>query len=328
MMDLHKELSKPVNQIGVLLGTLAIFLVLNAALGPNDFVALLLGVLIAAEILFFVGLEVREGASKHGWKHEVLDTLLAFGVAIALWFGASFLLSTSAPLSAVASCSMLPDLQRGDFVVVQGAEVQAYDIQMTREELDSLISRAEIHFQDKVAILNGSIIPYCSISTEELCRAFRQSPEKFVEKKGALEYRYASCSKETVNGTVSEPCLVSVSYDGKQYPANFSHDIIVYGLKPSDFYYYAIRGDIVHRAMFRIDVDGEYYYLTRGDNNPILDVQAFDYGLGLTNSPVPEKNVRGKVIARVPFLGYFKLFLFGHLKEDQQCRTQLEFPHG
>ena len=37
--------------------------------------------------------------------------------------------------------------------------------------------------------------------------------------------------------------------------------------------------------------------------------------------------LRGKVIGRIPILGYFKLFIQGYFQEDSQCRTQLEFTH-
>ena len=86
-------------------------------------------------------------------------------------------------------------------------------------------------------------------------------------------------------------------------------------------------GDIVHRTMFEINADGKVYYLTRGDNNPILDLQVYDYSRDLGNSPVPSGNSRGKVILRVPYLGYFKLFISGYLQEDSQCKTQLKFSH-
>ena len=80
--------------------------------------------------------------------------------------------------------------------------------------------------------------------------------------------------------------------------------------------------------MFRISADGRYYYVTRGDNNPVLDIQVYDYGTGLTNHPAPDGNARGKVVMRVPLLGYFKLFISGFLQEDSQCRTQLQFDHA
>jgi len=86
-------------------------------------------------------------------------------------------------------------------------------------------------------------------------------------------------------------------------------------------------GDIVHRAVFRMSVNGQYYYLTKGDNNPILDAQVYDYPDSLGNVPIAQKNVKGRMLFRVPLLGYYKLVISGYFKEDPQCSTQLSYGH-
>lgn len=333
-MDL-KLPGKPPKEILILLGTLALFLITNALLRDNPslgFIPLLIAALIVVEIFYFVGQEVREGAHKYGWKHEVVDTLVALAVAVAVWYGASFLLNTSSPISGVVSCSMLPNLQRGDFVVVQGAAVKAYEIQMSQGELDSLSGRSVVSYYGANASdprnvsIDGSIFAYCLRSNDIVCAAFKRAPESVVETKGPFTYRYAACPLSMSNGNaLYEACLRSVTFHGREYLTNFSNDVIVYQPPQGDLYSYV--GDIVHRVMFKVDVEGKSYYLTRGDNNPVLDIQVFDYGNSLTNHPVPQENVRGKVIARIPFLGYFKLFISGYLTEDSQCRTQLTFEH-
>jgi hypothetical protein len=203
---------------------------------------------------------------------------------------------------------------------------------MTQAELDSLTSSpAIISYGGNSTSINGSLLPYCYMERQTgrvgaLCRAFFLSPESVIEKKGAFTYRYERCAITFSNGTAAGmPCLKSVTFRGTEYLANFSNDVVVYQPPSGDFY--ARIGDIVHRALFKLNVDGKTYYLTRGDNNPILDLQAYDYGTGLHNTPVPQENLRGKVIGRIPFLGYFKLFIQGYFSEDPQCRTQLEFSH-
>ncbi len=317
-------------QLAVLFGTLVLFL-LATFLFPSDtplgIVAPLLGFIIVIEIFVFVGLEVKGGAQKHGWKHEVVDTLIALAVAISIWYGASFILNTETPISGVVSCSMLPNLQRGDFVLVHGAPVAAYEIEMSEAELASLNDAAKISYGGNEATVPGSLVALCAASDNiDICNVFDENPEDFVERKGAFTYRYERCPLTFTNGTAGhQSCLRSVEFKGKEYLTNFSHDTIIY--QPSRNDYYALIGDIVHRAMFKIDVGGKDYYITRGDNNPLLDIQAYDYGLGLQNHPVPEEYVRGKVILRVPLLGYFKLFISGHFQESPQCRTQLEYNH-
>ncbi len=323
-----KNMKKMHLQAAVLLGTLFVFLISNFifADGPLNFIPPLIGAIIVVEIFVFVGMEVKAGAVKHGWKHEVLDTLVALVVAVAIWYGASFILNTETPISGVVSCSMLPNLQRGDFVLVHGSPIAAYEIEMTREELDSINDKAEITYGNKSATIKGSVFSYCVFNRHtDMCQAFVKSPDEFVEKKGPFTYSYDRCPMTYSNGSqASQPCVTSVSFKGKEYLANFSNDIMIFNPPQTD--YYSLIGDIVHRTMFKINVDGKYYYLTRGDNNPILDIQIYNYQNDLENKPVPEENVRGKVVLRIPILGYFKLFLSGYLQEDPQCRTQLEFP--
>ncbi len=324
-----EELRKTHIQLIVLFSTLALALISNALFGDPrsglNFLPVLFGLLVVLEIAYFVMAEVKEGAAKHGWKHEALDTVVALAIALAIWFGASFLLDTSTPVSAVVSCSMLPNLQRGDFVIVQGAPVRAHEISMTGAELAALNGPAAITYPGGEATISGSLFPYCVADRRPaVCGALINTPESVVEAKGPFTYRYERCSLAYSNGSLAHmPCLRSVEFHGTEYFTDFSNDVIVYQPRPEDAY--ASIGDIVHRAFFVIDANGSKYYLTRGDNNPLLDLQVYDYRYGAYNRPVPEDRVRGVVIGRVPILGYFKLFISGFLQEDPQCRTQLDF---
>ena len=137
-MDRKLDFKKMHLQLAVLFATLLLFLISNFLLGDTqlNFIPPLIGAAIVVEIFVFIGMEVKQGATKHGWKHEVVDTIIALMVAVAIWFGASFVLNTETPVSGVVSCSMLPNLQRGDFVIVQGAPISAYKLEMTQSELD------------------------------------------------------------------------------------------------------------------------------------------------------------------------------------------------
>lgn len=55
---------------------------------------------------------------------------------------------------------------------------------------------------------------------------------------------------------------------------------------------------IVHRAIRKTKTEDGWVYTTKGDNNSFPD-----------GVPVPEKNVIGKVINRIPIIGYFSLFI-------------------
>jgi signal peptidase len=69
-------------------------------------------------------------------------------------------------------------------------------------------------------------------------------------------------------------------------------DILVF-LKPgtSDEY-------IVHRAIEKSNLNGELYFVTKGDNNAVKD-----------SRPVQKSNVMGKVIGNIPIMGYFPMFI-------------------
>jgi len=54
---------------------------------------------------------------------------------------------------------------------------------------------------------------------------------------------------------------------------------------------------IVHRAIEKIQKDGKWYFLTKGDNNPYDDYRAFGW-------LVPEDYIIGKVIFVIPKVGY------------------------
>lgn len=327
--DIKALIAKP-PALAVLLCTLILFLIANLLLRDNaslNFVPMLIAALVVVELFAYVGLEVKEGAQKHGWKHEALDTLIALIVAVAAWYGASFILNTSSPVSAVVSCSMLPNLQRGDFVIVQGAPVRAYDIDMSAAELASLSGPATLFYNGTNVSIDGSLFAYCLSHNAGVCDALKRAPESVVEQKGAFTYRYEQCPISFSTGaSLYEPCVRTVTFHGRDYLTNLSNDVIVYQPPAGDVY--SSVGDIVHRVMFQISAGGKTYYLTRGDNNPILDIQVYDYGTGASNHPIPQSNTRGRVVARVPLLGYFKLFISGFLQEDSQCKTQLTFDHA
>ncbi len=65
---------------------------------------------------------------------------------------------------------------------------------------------------------------------------------------------------------------------------------------------------IIHRVIKVIVRDGEYYYVTKGDNNPIEDYFEF------TGPGVPYSRVVGKVfdingaVFKIPYLGYVSIW--------------------
>lgn len=325
-MDIREELKKN-SGLMLVLATLFVYVLAKMVLPGQPGLDLLAGMAIFLEMMLLVGMEVREGVKKHGWKNELVDTLIAVIVALAIWFGAQFLLNTSAPISAVVSCSMLNELQRGDFVIVQGSAISAPEIEMTADELESMVNGPfVVPYNSRNYTFDKPFDSYCHYHrSEEICNAYLAGEEEFTEYAGPVVYHYKVCDVRYIGTQITGKtrCLDYAEIKGQRVRmADKNSDIIVYSPRPTDLY--SVVGDIVHRAVARIRVGNETYYLSGGDNNPVLDSQTYDYYLGKGNFPPSGENVRGKVIARVPYLGYLKLFVFGFWKEDEQCGWVLE----
>jgi hypothetical protein len=297
-------------QLALILLTLLLFLITKSVI---------FALLIAIEIFGFVAFEVASGVKEHGWQKEIKETLTALLIALFLWFGAMLVFNTSSPISAVASCSMLPALERGDFVIVQGGEIDAYEINLTTLEFEELLGLANVDNKS----FSGSIYSYCMQSSDHVCKLFASNPTLFKEKRGPFVFHYSLCNITVQGQKTTEPCVTAVEFKEKLFMLNRSHDVIVYQPASNDIY--SLIGEIVHRAQFKINVNGDVYYLTKGDNNPVFDIQVFDYKNNMGNYPVPQQNVKGKVIARVPYLGYLKLFISGLFAEPAQCKTLLSY---
>ena len=292
--------------IVLVLGTLLLYILIKSLLPGKqyDWINLFFGAIIFFEIISLVILEIKHGVKTSGWKHEIIDTLIAIGIAIAIWFGAQAILGTSSPISGVVSCSMLPELERGDFVIVQGGEIEVSEVEITEAEL--------------YQITNG---PYVARS-----EGIEQSyPLPFHRYCLCNPRDETCCDVDYITGKMPERmrCVDYVEIKGKRfYMTDEANNVIVYNSRSTDLY--SRVGDIVHRSVARLKVDDKVYYLTGGDNNPALDNQVYECSTGIGNQPVLERNVKGKVIIRIPYLGYLKLFISGFWSEDEQCSWILE----
>lgn len=288
------------------------------------------GILVAFEFIGFVALEIYHGVRKNGIKHEITDVLKSLGIAIFIWLLISVLLRTAVPVSAVVSCSMLPNLQRGDFVIIHGAtiaELTAPEIIVSEEELRKIYNpETNVISPYRNFTVNGSIFSYCSANRffDRTCNSFYSEPEKFKEQRGLLTFTYSNCTRKTfgTNKLESVPCITSVSYNEKEYTTNISNSIIVYEANKGDLFSYT--GDIIHRVYLKIKTtENRSYVLTKGDNNNIFDVQFYNYNNGLANTPQSETNIKGTHIFAIPYIGYLKLFISGFVEEPIYCNSNL-----
>ena len=285
-------------------GALVLFFVLYLLSGFWFF-----GLLVGVSLLWAVLLEFFIGSSRHGVKNELKETAVALLIALAIWFGAGFLLHTSSPLNAIVSCSMLPHVQRGDMVVLSGDRISAPLVQV--QSLDGIGNVTVFEDGQQVAQVKGSLYSHCAQDpADSLCRQFISSPSSFSEVQGPLIFGYGTCEMVYPKSgqTAAGPCVAWLEVGGQKYYENLSNDVVVYA--PQGGEYYAEVGDIIHRAFIRLQTpDGSTYFLTKGDNNPVFDVQVYDEKGGLRNSPVPLSRFKGRVLLQIPYIGYLKLFI-------------------
>lgn len=270
----------------------------------------LFGLLIGIAIIWAVALEFVLGTKKHGVKNELKETAVALLVALGIWFGSGLLLQTSSPLNAIVSCSMLPHVQRGDMVVLRGDRIEAPTAQV--ESLAG-IEKADIYYEGGLlSSVRGSLYSFCAQNpAAEICSKFVSEPAKFTEKKGPLSFGYGKCERaDAKSGSVTgyDLCVQWLEVNGKKYYENLSNDVVVY--QPNSDEYYARVGDIIHRAYIKLEEKGgKTYFLTKGDNNPVFDIQVFDEAAMVGNRPVEVGRSKGRILLGIPYLGYFKLFI-------------------
>src|SRR3989338_1631262 len=211
-------------------------------------------------------------------RNKYLDWLiyLAFAAifAYALLFILGLILGTSAPGVIVLSGSMEPSFYRGDIIILQGADAQN---------------------------IKGQDVYFPGISTL----------------KGKMLKEIAEVDYEKQKIIFANGAEVSINKEG---------DVIVYN---SSYY----PEPIIHRVIAKVHVSDGTYFITKGDNpktNWFVDQACgnvvFGYVPGtdiiaitsiesacITPYLPSEKEIEGKMIGKIPFLGWVKLIPFDEI---------------
>ena len=266
------------------------------------------GLLVGVTLLWAVVLEFFLGSKEHGIAHEVKETAIALFIALLLWFGAGFVLQTPSPLNAIVSCSMLPHIQRGDMVVLSGDRIGAPSVEVA--SLAGIGDATVLKDGATVAQVKGSLYSHCAQNpSESMCREFVETPSSFTEKQGPFLFGYERCEMvyPKTGQKLTGRCVSWLEVGGVKYYENLTNDVVVY--QPDKGEYYARVGDIIHRAFIKLQSGGKTYFLTKGDNTPVFDIQVYDERSGVGNKPAEMARFKGRVLFGVPYLGYFKLFI-------------------
>ena len=280
------------------------------------FLSILVYVILKLDILsvfvftFFalsIYFDIKEGVKKSGAVGYIKEFLISIAIILVFWVASMVILQTPSPYNAVASCSMLPTLQRGDAVVLK--KVDPTKIAPVVNVNSSFIQDLFYEFknQEVCAACNGTTCSFSQVPKNSNFVVYSYKEKRIVESK--LNITCGECTKTFLNGSIERvPCFKYLTIENKKIFPDKNNSIIVYETNSFD----SMQGPIIHRAVIVLNVSNNFFVLTKGDNNPDLD---FQYGV----APKNLSSVIGEVIFKIPILGYAKLFLFGQFSSPVGC---------
>ncbi len=321
--------------------TLIYLLYAALALSIIGYIALgsaLIGLLSFLLILLLIVVELRTSLRSEGARKTLKDIAIALVAAVvAFWLIPSLLLGTASPINVVASCSMLPKMHRGDLVILHGvANMSAFlsknhipVVNVSQSSLSSMLSDMQAQFTEPFAYFDGNrsrispvisgIVPSGIAFYNLVCIASHPKSEyagcsvsHAVQMNNLIQYSYSTARLETPAGNASIVYVPSITIGNTTITENYSNPIIVYKTTPQDYF----TGDIIHRVFAAIRSGNRYYLLTKGDNNPILDIESVNY-------PVNSTDVAGYVVVDIPYLGYPSLIIKGKVGSVPGCNQTI-----
>jgi len=303
------------------------------------------GICFAAIFIIVIILETKQSIKSEGAKKTAIETAEAVAAVVAIWLIAIIVLGTTSPIDVVPSCSMLPTLRVGDLVVLMHISnmqqfLSSHNIPVVNVS-ESTYSNMLSHINDEfvsfyaylygneskitdilangekynIGLYNTKCLAYYSYIGQQR-NFYKCMISNSTQQSNLIKYNYKIGKVQINNKTYSIVETSSIEIGNETIYENYSNPIIVYRTLPNDTF----SGDIVHRVFAAIHIENtsEYYLLTKGDNNPALDLQFGNY-------PVSSDEVVGTVIAKIPWLGYVTLALKGGI-DTAGCNQTIQ--HG
>jgi signal peptidase I len=273
--------------------------------------------LIALIALEFIN-SIKEGGTKRG----IIEVVIAIVVVVVLWMGLRIFLGTAQPLDVVPSCSMLPALHRGDLIVLSGisniSQIKAPIIDVSSSEWNRTLTNIQ---QESLAciIYNGTTGRLSQFDVPGDVVGLESQNGNLVENQSQgsnlIKYYCGLQDVKLQNGTIKQEAYTKYIVIGQtKVQEDINNTVVVYQTIPSDLFYKDGDAFIVHRIYAVINADGSYYALTKGDNNPGLDIQ-------FMNSPPGSSSLKGKIVGAIPYLGYLKLAFSDEIATPTGCNT-------
>jgi signal peptidase I len=284
------------------------------------------GIALFLMIVILIVIEITIGIQEEGFAKNIIEIVAAVLIVVVLWFVLKAALQTNYPLDVVPSCSMLPNLKRGDLIVLHGvknvSQLNAPVLKITNSDYNQLKSNTSGEFLSCVAYKpNGSLAQisqiigpgyqiglYSSANGGQIVQSSQQNGK-------LIQYTCGSKTIQYQNGTTAqEAYTTAVTINGTTIYGDANNSIVVYGTVPQDYFYKLGDSYIVHRVYAILNESGNYLVLTKGDNNPGLDIQYGNYPFNITS-------VQGKVVSSIPYVGYLKLALSNSFVEPAGCNS-------
>ncbi|MGC8671739.1 MAG: hypothetical protein ACP5TJ_02500 [Candidatus Micrarchaeia archaeon] len=286
-------------------------------------------VIFVIEFVILLVDETRRDIKTQGVKKTLKETLEAVAIVLIVWLAAIVILGNATPIDVVPSCSMLPKLRIGDLVIldrisnmssflayhhvpVVNVSPEAYSAMLkhisneylafyaylgnNESKITYLLSPGE-HYS--IGLYNTKCLSYYSYTNQEN-EFYKCKVSNSTQDENLIKYSYGIGNAIVNNEQYLVVYTKSITIANTTITENYSNPIIVYSTLPNDTF----TGNIVHRIFAAIRVGNEYYMLTKGDNNPALDLEFGNY-------PASQKQVVGTVIAKIPWLGYITLAFKG-----------------
>jgi signal peptidase I len=291
------------------------------------FLALLLGLLLLIVFVLLIVFELAGSVQEEGLTKSVFEIAMAIAVVFLLWYSVRILLHTAYPLDVVPSCSMQPHLNRGDVILLQGitniSELHAPIVEVSKAAYAQMNGDINGEFLACVAYSNssGKLVTSQMLEPGYTVGLYNEVTGKIVQQ-GAqgsdlVQYTCGTSQVTFSNGTTgTEAYTAAITISGTTIIGDRNNSVVVYQTTPSDLFYKLGDSYVVHRLYAIINASGSYYLLTKGDNNPGLDMQFGNY-------PVNMSQLQGKVIASAPYLGYVKLIFAKSFTEPAGCNVTM-----
>ncbi len=300
---------------------------------------IIIGVIAFVLIIVTLAMEFKASVKEEGIRKSIYDIGIALVAVFVFWLLLSIILDTSSPIDVVASCSMLPSLQRGDIVALHGiSNISSFlslnnvpVINVSPSMMNKTVANMDSEFLAFYAynpnnaseisdIIGNGNFPVALYNTKCLSTfASVGSENEFYRCRINGNQGYNLIKYNYSIGNVNNAGIVerivetrSITIGNHTIFENYSNPIIVYRTIANDTF----SGDIIHRLYAAIKSGNNYYFLTKGDNNPGLDIEFGNY-------PVVSKDVVGYVVGTLPMIGYLKLIISGQLSAVTGCNSTI-----